>query len=212
MNMPDYAAISQKKFLDAAGLTYFSQKLNNYPTNDVIAAVIDGVQDALDQKEYKIQHKTAEEWVYDTTYVPRVGEIVIYDKDENHDYARMKVGDGSTLVAQLPFLDAGTINGKTIEPVVLRFQNYDQFPPIGSTGSLYFDEQNNALYCWVNASGYVKISFASNEYKSITLLTIRSWDPGEMTTLSAESGILNVVNGRIPVLETVSSSVLTRND
>ena len=44
------AAITDKKFLDAAGLTYFSRKLNNYPTNDVIAAVIDGVQDALDEK------------------------------------------------------------------------------------------------------------------------------------------------------------------
>lgn len=209
--MPDYAAISQKKFLDAAGLTYFSQKLNNYPTNDVIAAVIDGVQDALDQKEYKIQHKTAEEWVYDTVYVPRVGEIVIYDKDETHDYARMKVGDGSSLVAQLPFLDAGTINGKTIEPVVLRYRSYDQFPPIGSTGSLYFDEQNNALYCWVNSSGYVKISFASNEYRTITLLTVRSFDPGEMTTLTASDGVLNVVNGRIPSLATVESAVLTRN-
>lgn len=209
--MPDYAAISQKKFLDAAGLTYFSRKLNNYPTNDVIAAVVDGVQDALDEKEYKIQHKTSEEWAYDTTYVPRVGEIVVYDKDENHDYARMKIGDGSTLVAQLPFIDAGTINGKTIEPVVLRFASYEQFPAIGSTGSLYFDEKNNALYCWVNSSGYVKISFASNEYKTVTLLTIQSWDPGEMTVLNAAGGVLNVTNGRAPSLVPVESTVLTRN-
>jgi len=49
--MPNtYAATNQKKFLDAEGLTYFSRKLNNYPTNDVIEAVIEGVQDALDEK------------------------------------------------------------------------------------------------------------------------------------------------------------------
>jgi hypothetical protein len=50
--MPNYAATNTKKYLDAAGLTYFSSKLNDYPTNDVIAAVIDGVQDALDEKMY----------------------------------------------------------------------------------------------------------------------------------------------------------------
>lgn len=51
--MPNtHAATTPKKFLDAAGLTYFSRKLNNYPTNDVIAAVIDGIQDALDEKLY----------------------------------------------------------------------------------------------------------------------------------------------------------------
>ena len=46
----EYAATNTKKFLDADGLTYFSRKLNNYPTNEVIEAVVDGVQDALDEK------------------------------------------------------------------------------------------------------------------------------------------------------------------
>ena len=45
-------AITPKKFLDANGLSYFAEKLNQYPTNEVIAAVIDGVQDALDEKLY----------------------------------------------------------------------------------------------------------------------------------------------------------------
>lgn len=49
--MPNaYASIQPKKYLDADGLTYFSRKLNQYPTNDVIVAVIEGVQDALDEK------------------------------------------------------------------------------------------------------------------------------------------------------------------
>lgn len=45
-----YTATAQKKYLDADGLTHLAQKLNNYPTNDVIGAVVDGVQDALDEK------------------------------------------------------------------------------------------------------------------------------------------------------------------
>ena len=49
--MPNsYAATNPKKFLDADGLTYFSRKLNQYPTNEVIEAVIEGTQDALDEK------------------------------------------------------------------------------------------------------------------------------------------------------------------
>lgn len=39
-----------KKFLDADGLTYFAQLLNNYPDNTILAAVIDAIQDALDTK------------------------------------------------------------------------------------------------------------------------------------------------------------------
>lgn len=45
-----------KKFLDENGLRYFAQKLNDYPTNDVIAAVIEGVQDALDEKVDKTSY------------------------------------------------------------------------------------------------------------------------------------------------------------
>ena len=50
--MPDqqYSTLNQKKFLDAEGLTYFSRKLNNYPDNDVLQAVVDGIQDALEEK------------------------------------------------------------------------------------------------------------------------------------------------------------------
>ena len=48
------AQINDKKFLDYNGLSYFSRKLNNYPTNDVIEAVIDGIQDALDEKQNEI--------------------------------------------------------------------------------------------------------------------------------------------------------------
>ena len=49
--MPNsYETTYVKKFLDANGLAHFAQKLNQYPTNDVIEAVVEGVQDALDEK------------------------------------------------------------------------------------------------------------------------------------------------------------------
>lgn len=43
-------ALTQKKYLDSNGLTYLARKLNQYPTNDILISVIDGIQDALDEK------------------------------------------------------------------------------------------------------------------------------------------------------------------
>lgn len=38
-------------------------------------------------------------------FVPKIGELIIYDKDAVYSYPRMKIGDGSTNVADLPFID-----------------------------------------------------------------------------------------------------------
>lgn len=50
-----------------------------------------------------------------TSFIPRKGEVIIYEADDTHPFSRLKVGDGSTNVVRLPFIDAGTINGGTIE-------------------------------------------------------------------------------------------------
>lgn len=36
-------------------------------------------------------------------YVPAAGEKVLYDRDAKHDYTRIKYGDGTHIVAELPF-------------------------------------------------------------------------------------------------------------
>ena len=36
-------------------------------------------------------------------YVPAAGEKVLYDRDKNHNYTRIKYGDGTHIVAELPF-------------------------------------------------------------------------------------------------------------
>jgi len=97
-----YQTLNDKKFLDAAGLTYFSRKLNDYPTNTVLEAVIDGIQDALDEKvdisqvgapggvaslnqlanvpfsQLPIAVDTTANWNSDITYIPPEGKIIIY--------------------------------------------------------------------------------------------------------------------------------------
>ena len=48
-------------------------------------------------------HKTESEWAQLPTWVPEDGELVIYDADKNHDYVRIKIGDGKSLLKDLPF-------------------------------------------------------------------------------------------------------------
>lgn len=42
-------------------------------------------------------------WNKATNFIPKKGEIIIYDRDSNYSYERIKVGDGTTVVSALPF-------------------------------------------------------------------------------------------------------------
>lgn len=49
------------------------------------------------------KHDIETNWKKATNFVPKKGEIIIYDEDSSHDYARIKVGNGTDLVSNLPF-------------------------------------------------------------------------------------------------------------
>lgn len=59
-------------------------------------------------KKYNIKaipfHGTAAEWE-NNNYIPKDGEIIIYDIDENYNYKKIKIGNGTDIVSVLPFLD-----------------------------------------------------------------------------------------------------------
>lgn len=55
-------------------------------------------------------HDTEQNWNQAKTFVPRAGEIVVYDVDEQHTYPRFKMGDGTTSVVDLPFTLDATIS------------------------------------------------------------------------------------------------------
>lgn len=37
------------------------------------------------------------------TFIPKAGEIIVYDIDDNHSYERFKIGDGVKTITELPF-------------------------------------------------------------------------------------------------------------
>ena len=55
------------------------------------------------QTRIKNKHDTEANWNSATNFTPLDGEIIVYDVDSNHPYPRYKVGDGTTLVDNLPF-------------------------------------------------------------------------------------------------------------
>lgn len=56
------------------------------------------------QSRIQLKHDTEENWLKATNFIPKEGEIIIYDVDENNPIARFKIGDGTTKVNQLSFV------------------------------------------------------------------------------------------------------------
>ena len=50
------------------------------------------------------KHDTEENWNKATNFIPKQGEIIVYDIDSSHSYERIKVGDGTTNVNSLPYV------------------------------------------------------------------------------------------------------------
>lgn len=50
-----------------------------------------------------LTHDLEENWT-ESAFIPSRGELVIYDPDLTYSYARFKIGDGQTVVSELPFV------------------------------------------------------------------------------------------------------------
>lgn len=51
------------------------------------------------------KHDTEANWSKAVNFIPKQGEIIVYDIDSTYTYERFKIGDGETLVNSLPFVD-----------------------------------------------------------------------------------------------------------
>ena len=59
------------------------------------------------------KHDIEANWIKATNFTPLLGELIIYDIDDNYDYERFKIGDGVSNVNALPFvLDKILIDAK----------------------------------------------------------------------------------------------------
>lgn len=56
----------------------------------------------------QLKNDTEAHWNLATNFVPKQGEVIIYSADDTHPFSRLKVGDGSTNVIDLPFINSGS--------------------------------------------------------------------------------------------------------
>ena len=139
-----------------------------------------------------------------TSFVPLLGELIIFSADDAHPFSRLKVGNGTDDVLTLPFIDAGTINGEVLSEIIIQRDVRANFPAVGSTNNLYIDLSTNEVYCWKNTNGYTKLLNFSYTSASI----INNWSAGIMTSASAAGATLTIVNGTAPTLEYDTISVV----
>ena len=79
------------------------------------------------------KHDTEANWNSRPSFIPDKSEIIVYDKDDNYNYPRVKIGDGVTTVVALPFIvnaavqDIGslTIDLNNAESGTVPFTNSD---------------------------------------------------------------------------------------
>ena len=61
------------------------------------------------------KHDTETNWSKVTSFIPKQAELIIYDIDNTHDYERFKIGDGTTTIDSLPFLNEFITNDEIDE-------------------------------------------------------------------------------------------------
>lgn len=61
------------------------------------------------------KHDIEANWEKATNFIPKAGELIIYDKDNNYPYERLKIGDGIKKVNELDFFTFATVETWTDE-------------------------------------------------------------------------------------------------
>ena len=143
-------------------------------------------------------------------FIPLLGELIVYTADLTHPFSRLKIGDGNTNVTDLPFIDAGTINGEVLpEEQVKTFATTSLFPSPGNENTLYVDLSSNTIYCYTYSGGYSKLSNFNFIIDKAAASNITYWRAGAPTTLTCSNGILNTTTGILPQLNYEIIQVVT---
>lgn len=87
---------------------YSVDQVIEIPTNDL--HLYGFYEPIVKQKNVKARYQqkidTEANWNKAVNFIPMKGEIIIYQKDENYSYDRIKIGDGITVVTDLTFIQS----------------------------------------------------------------------------------------------------------
>lgn len=155
----------------------------------------------MKQYNTRIQLKCDTKTKWDTiesSFKPLAGEIIIYLPDNHSSLYRLKVGDGDNTLNNLPFIDAGTLNGKQVE--IVKLTSFNERPQIGSPDKIYIDISTSTIYHYDAIAGYKQLSNFTVSTTTTAVSKITNWSAGTMTNATIEGHTLRIINGQIPSL------------
>lgn len=82
------------------------------------------------------KHDTEVNWAKALNFIPKAGEIIIYDADENYNFVRLKIGDGITPINSLGFLES-IITNKEIDQIcfgTLESNSWEKIKELSESG------------------------------------------------------------------------------
>ena len=141
----------------------------------------------------KMKHGKESEWALATNFTPLVGEIIVYDVDNNHTSPRFKVGDGLTNVNNLKFVNQDELAKiTTLGDELLAVKN-GYLPLTGGTITGALNIKNGTRFSEIHFAPSFDSSYAgvisydagdTNKYGSSTRVFIRQYS---ITTGSTSS-------------------------
>ena len=157
----------------------------------------------------QLKHDTEAKWKLVPNFRPLVGEVIIYDPDPNNNiqYSRVKIGDGINNVMDLPFIDAGTINGE--EEFIVKYANFNSFPSPGNPSLLYVDLSTGKIYHYTASNSYSELAHFNLSVTKRAITEIVSWSAGSPTRLYVQGNTLIVEDGVAPNLRYQDINVVT---
>ena len=138
------------------------------------------------------------------TFIPMEGELIIYSPDNTHDYARVKIGDGTRTLSRLPFVGSEYASeeggGGTITEIKATGTS------LGTEGSINIPAASTSTY------GVTKLSTATNSTSTTLAATASAVKSAYDLANTANTAANNASSGITSAISTHNSSTSAHSD
>lgn len=146
------------------------------------------------------KHDTEAHWLLATNFIPKQGELIVYDIDDTHTYERFKIGDGKTVVSSLPFADTTYAEATSTIAGLMSASDKSKLDGIEAGANAYthptYTAKSSGLYkVTVDSKGHVSATTAVTK-SDITALGIPAQDTNDnqkVKTGSVTFGVNDIV-------------------
>jgi hypothetical protein len=147
------------------------------------------------------KHDSAANWAKATNFIPKQGELIVYDKDTEYTYERFKIGDGVTGVNQLPFSNVQADFNQNDKSALDYIQNRTHFDKFSNrtllldVNALLSEQNNNWETFDSDGIAFVRAYFYTNAVINVGDGYSIAWDNHEKTSVSIHSSDVYAMMG-----------------